>query len=200
MDTNENNTLKVTQVKISLFEGYMNTRPIKGIASVILNDQLCLRGIIAMDDENRIFVDYLWDNTAAFFPMTQELREEIDTAVLDEYIRTSYPKPKEKTEMKNEKKNAVYVICRGYYCGVHAGYLKERDGNHVVLNEARRLWKWKAVKGISLSEVAKYGIDASDSRICTKCGEIWLGDVYEVIPCTDAARKTIEEAADADVG
>lgn len=31
--------------------------------------------------------------------------------------------------MKNEKKNAVYVICRGYYCGVHAGYLKERDGN-----------------------------------------------------------------------
>ena len=23
---------------------------------------------------------------------------------------------------------------------------------------------------------------------------------YEVIPCTDAARKTIEEAADADVG
>lgn len=103
MDTNENNTLKVTQVEVSLFEGYMNTRPIKGIASVILNDQLCLRGIITMDDENRPFVDYLWDNTAAFFPMTRELREEIDTAVLDEYIRTSYPKPKGKTEMKKRK-------------------------------------------------------------------------------------------------
>ena len=50
------------------------------------------------------------------------------------------------------------------------------------------------------AEVAKYGIDASGSRVCTKCGEIWLGDVYEVIPCTDAARKTIEEADDADVG
>lgn len=99
----------------------------------------------------------------------------------------------------NDLKNNEYVICRGYYCGVHAGYIKEREGNHVVLNEARRLWKWKAVKGISLSEVAKYGIDASGSRICTKCGEIWLGDVYEVIPCTDAARKTIEEAADEDV-
>lgn len=96
-------------------------------------------------------------------------------------------------------KNHEYVICRGYYCGVHAGYIKERDGNFVVLNEARRLWKWKANKGISLSEVAKYGIDASGSRVCTKCGEIWLGDVYEVIPCTDAARKTIEEAADAEV-
>lgn len=100
--------------------------------------------------------------------------------------------------MKKTTKTA-YVICRGYYCGVHAGYIKEREGNHVVLNEARRLWKWKADKGISLSEVAKYGIDASGSRVCTKCGEIWLGDVYEVIPCTDAARKTIEEAADADV-
>ena len=102
--------------------------------------------------------------------------------------------------MENEKKNDGYVICRGYYCGVHAGYLKERDGNHVVLNEARRLWKWKAVKGISLSEVAKYGIDASGSRVCTKCDEIWLGDVYEVIPCTDEARKAIDGAADADVG
>ena len=99
----------------------------------------------------------------------------------------------------NDLKNNEYVICRGYYCGVHAGYIKEREGNHVVLNEASRLWKWKAVKGISLSEVAKYGIDASGSKVCTKCREIWLGDVYEVIPCTDEARKTIEEVADADV-
>lgn len=31
--------------------------------------------------------------------------------------------------MKNEKKNAEYVIFSGYYCGVHAGYIKEREGN-----------------------------------------------------------------------
>ena len=106
---------------------------------------------------------------------------------------------KKKTTMKKSKKKAAYVICRGYYCGVHAGYIKEREGNHVVLNGARRLWKWNAVKGISLSDVAKYGINANGSKICTKLDEIWLGDVYEIIPCTDAARKTIEEAADADV-
>lgn len=125
MDTNENNTLKVTEVKVSLFKGYMNTKPIKGIASFVLNDQLCLRGIIAMDDENKTFVDYLWDNTAAFFPMTRELQEEIDTAVLDEYIRTLYeskslkgtqscralngreilnPKPKGKLKWKTKRK------------------------------------------------------------------------------------------------
>ena len=101
------------------------------------------------------------------------------------------------TTMKKSNKKAVYVICRGYYCGVHAGYIKKIDGNHVVLNESRRLWKWKSVKGISLSDVAKYGITADDSYVCTKLDEIWLGDVYEVIPCTDAARKTIEEAEDA---
>ena len=104
-----------------------------------------------------------------------------------------------KTTMKKSKKKAAYVICRGYYCGVHAGYINEREGNHVVLNEARRLWKWKAVKGISLSEVAKYGITADGSKVCTKLDVIWLGDVYEIIPCTDAARKSIEGADDADV-
>ena len=104
-----------------------------------------------------------------------------------------------KTTMKKSKKKAAYVICRGYYCGVHAGYIKEREGNHVVLHDARRLWKWNAVKGISLSEVAKYGITANGSKICTKLDEIWLGDVYEIIPCTNESRKTIEEAADADV-
>lgn len=108
------------------------------------------------------------------------------------------PLTERKTEMEKTTK-PEYVICRGYYCGVHAGYIKERNGNHVVLNEARRLWKWNAVKGISLSEVAKYGITADGSKVCTKLDEIWLGDVYEIIPCTDEARKTIEEATDADV-
>ena len=30
--------------------------------------------------------------------------------------------------MKKTTKTA-YVICRGYYCGVHAGYIKERESN-----------------------------------------------------------------------
>lgn len=112
---------------------------------------------------------------------------------------TTYVRKDSVHQTPTNKDGLPYVICRGYYCGVHAGYLKTHDGNHVVLNEARRLWKWKADKGISLSEVATYGIDAAGSKVCTKLDEIWLGDVYEIIPCTYAARKTIEEAADADV-
>ena len=31
-----------------------------------------------------------------------------------------------------------YVICRGHECGVHAGYLKNHDGNHATLVKSRR--------------------------------------------------------------
>ena len=87
-----------------------------------------------------------------------------------------------------------YVICRGYYCGVHAGYLKEHDGNHCTLVNSRRLWAWKAKRGISLSAVAEYGIDES-TTLPNEIDEIWLGDVYEVIPCSKTAERSIQEAA-----
>ena len=83
-----------------------------------------------------------------------------------------------------------YVICRGYYCGVHAGYLKNQDGNHVTLVNSRRLWSWKAKEGISLSAVAKHGINSS-CDLPNALQEIWLGDVYEVIPCTEEAMNSI---------
>lgn len=103
-----------------------------------------------------------------------------------------------RTSMTSEPKavNAdglTYVICRGYYCGVHAGYLKVHDGNHCTLVEARRLWSWKAKKGISLSAVALHGL-ADDVALPNELDEIWLGDVYEIIPCTETAAKTIQEA------
>lgn len=86
-----------------------------------------------------------------------------------------------------------YVICRGYYCGVHAGYLKEHNGNHCTLVQSRRLWSWKAKEGISLSAVALHGI-ASDISLPDELPEIFLGDVYEVIPCTEDAAMSIQKA------
>lgn len=86
-----------------------------------------------------------------------------------------------------------YVICRGYYCGVHAGYLKKHDGNHATLVRSRRLWYWKAKSGISLSAVAQHGIKA-DNSLPETLPEIWLGDVYEIIPCTKEAAQSIINA------
>lgn len=68
-----------------------------------------------------------------------------------------------------------YVICRGHECGVHAGYLKNHDGNHATLVKSRRLWYWKAKEGISLSAVAKHGI-AAEVTLPNELEEIWLGD------------------------
>jgi hypothetical protein len=86
-----------------------------------------------------------------------------------------------------------YVICRCDKAGVHAGYLKEHDGNHAKLVNTRRLWYWKAKEGISLSSVAQFGL-AADVALPCELPEIWLGDVYEVIPCTEAAMNSIQKA------
>lgn len=110
----------------------------------------------------------------------------------EEWVRKSSITATEAKAVNTE--GLPYVICRGYYCGVHAGYLKEHDGNHCRLVNSRRLWSWKAKEGISLSAVALHGI-ADNITLPNALDEIWLGDVYEVIPCTEIAAKTIQEAS-----
>ena len=86
------------------------------------------------------------------------------------------------------------VIIRTYSAGVHYGELVEKEGNEVILNNSRRLWYWKTNGGISLSEVAKTGLN-SDSKVCTKVDNLWL-QAIEIIPCTDEAIKSIESQND----
>ena len=87
------------------------------------------------------------------------------------------------------------VIIRTYSAGVWFGELKEKSGSEVILKNARRLWKWKAVKSISLSAVALYGIDQSQSKIVEAIPEIWL-EAIEITPCTAKSIDSIEGAPD----
>lgn len=121
--------------------------------------------------------------------MKKEISVETMTINGDEWVRKASLDAAENETLDGMK----YVICRGYYCGVHAGYLKEHNGNHAVLINSRRLWYWKAKEGISLSAVAQHGIKA-DNDLPETLPEIWLGDVYEVIPCTKEAASTIINA------
>ena len=57
------------------------------------------------------------------------------------------------------------VIIRTYSAGVWFGRLAEKSGNEVILEDARRLWYWKAAESISLSSVAIYGVDRGVSKI-----------------------------------
>jgi hypothetical protein len=49
-----------------------------------------------------------------------------------------------------------YVLIRTYSAGVHAGYMKHREGKEVSLIKGRRIWKWKGAA--ACSQLAKEGI------------------------------------------
>lgn len=89
-----------------------------------------------------------------------------------------------------------HVIARCSGAGVHAGVLvaAHGDGSSVILADARRLWKWHARDGVALSGVAVHGIIAKDSIVDTLVPEIALMGVVELIPTTEEARKSIDEA------
>lgn len=88
-----------------------------------------------------------------------------------------------------------YVIVRTYSAGVHAGVLVEKNGSEVVLQNARRLWRFCVPRGksISLSAVAVYGIDDNKSKIPNAVPMIWLSAI-EIIPASAVARNSIEGA------
>lgn len=88
------------------------------------------------------------------------------------------------------------VIIRTYTAGVWFGKLIEKSGNEVILENARRLWYWKAKKSISLSGVAVHGI-ASESKIPPAIDKQWL-EAIEIISLTDDAIKSIEDQPDAE--
>ena len=86
-----------------------------------------------------------------------------------------------------------FCIVRCYSAGVHAGTVAAVDGDKVILYNSRRLWYWQAKAGVALSGVAQNGITDA-SKIDTVNPEIYLTGVIELIPCTDAAKVSIENA------
>lgn len=85
-----------------------------------------------------------------------------------------------------------YVILRCYSAGVHAGWLVSQSGDQAILRDTRRLWRWHAAGGIALSGCAAHGIIPSKSKLDAMLPLIGLTGVIETIPCTDAARETID--------
>lgn len=96
MSTNEQkqkfDCLAVTHVEVYPFQEGPSMGHMKGLATVVLNDQLHIRGLRIMEGENGLFVGYPVD---PFFkgddfrhlvqPMARELREHIENCVLEKY-------------------------------------------------------------------------------------------------------------------
>lgn len=95
------------------------------------------------------------------------------------------------TSAPTTKDGLPYVIVRCSAAGVHAGYLKSRDdaNNVVELVAARRLWQWH---GRTLSGLAVEGTDDPSKCRFGDPVDITLAGWCEIIPCTEAARVSLE--------
>jgi hypothetical protein len=78
------------------------------------------------------------------------------------------------------------VIVRSRDAGVIFGEFLGRDGDCVMLRDARQLWSWKAAQGGTLIDVARYG--ASDGKFSgASCGSVEVVNACTVIECSDEA-------------
>ena len=84
--------LAVTQVQVFPFKEGPSLGHLKGLAQIVLNDQLVIRGLRVMDGENGLFVGFPLDPfykgedfRSICNPLTRQLREHIENCVLEKF-------------------------------------------------------------------------------------------------------------------
>jgi hypothetical protein len=94
--------------------------------------------------------------------------------------------------MVNDGLTGKYCMVRTYSAGVFAGTIGWRDGKEISLMNARRIWYWDGAA--TLSELATRGTSKpTKCKFPAEVAEMLLTEVIEIIPITDAARKSIQE-------
>lgn len=84
-----------------------------------------------------------------------------------------------------------YVIVRTYTAGVFAGELERRNGQEVVLRNARRIWYWSGAA--SLSQLAMEGTKEPDKcRFPCEVNRVELLEAIEILDVTPEAEKNIK--------
>jgi hypothetical protein len=120
------------------------------------------------------------------FKMTGQ--EKIETISINgvDYVRADAIQ--QKAAIKDGMK---YVICRTYSAGVFAGYLESRNGQEVVLRNARRLWYWEGAA--SLSQMAEHGTSKPNS--CKFPCEVDRVELLNAVEICDATKKAQDSIA-----
>ena len=84
-----------------------------------------------------------------------------------------------------------HCIVRTESAGVFAGTIKEIDASSAIVTDARRIWYWAGAA--TLSQLATEGTSRpADCKFPAPVPEVFLNGVIEVIPTSDAARKSID--------
>jgi len=87
-----------------------------------------------------------------------------------------------------------FYIIRADRAGVFFGKIKERNGSEVVLTDCRRIWRWYGAA--SISQLATDGVQRpKDCKFTVVVPEMTVLGVIEIIPCSDAAVKSIKAVA-----
>ena len=116
------------------------------------------------------------------------MEQEVNSLTINgvEYVK----KGTEKSELAVSTAGLPYVIVRTYSAGVHAGYLKSRNGKECELLSARRLWYWSGAA--SLSQLAMEGVSKpKECKFPIEMQSVTLTEAIEIIPCTEKARLSI---------
>ena len=91
-----------------------------------------------------------------------------------------------------ERGENPYVIVRTYSAGVFAGHVESRDGQEVVMRDARRLWYWDGAS--SLSQLAMEGVSRPENcKFPCVVDRVVLLNAIEILDVTDRAKKSIDE-------
>ena len=89
------------------------------------------------------------------------------------------------------KTKQKYVIVRTYSAGVFAGILESRNGQEVVLTNARRLWYWAGAA--SLSQLAVDGTsNPSGCKFPVAVPRVELLQAIEILDVSDKGKASIE--------
>ncbi len=81
------------------------------------------------------------------------------------------------------------VIVRANGAGVFYGTLKAKDGDEVLLADARRIYHWDGAS--ECIELAQAGC-SQGSKITRAAAEVIVENVLEIHPCTAAAVASID--------
>ena len=89
-------------------------------------------------------------------------------------------------------KPSDYKIVRTLSAGVFAGYVESRNGQEVVMRQARPIWYWEGAA--SLSQLATDGTSKpTKCKFPVKVDRVELLQAVEILDVTTRAKKSIEE-------
>ncbi len=115
--------------------------------------------------------------------------KEIETIKINE---VEYVRKDQITSEYAEKLDGLdYVIIRTYSAGVHAGYLKSKNGKEVELLNARRFYQWYGSS--TLSQFAQSGTSKPEKcKFPEEVTKIILTEAIEILYVTKKAKETID--------